>query len=114
MPAKTFFLLISALAVSAPAPPFAPADPSASPRIAALRKSVEGGNAAAVAQFWADVAKTPTPLIEAIPGDDRSSLVTFVWQAKDDTRNVVLFGGVAGIDLAANQMTRLGSTDLWY
>jgi enterochelin esterase-like enzyme len=115
MPARTsVLLLISTIALSAQVPPFVPADPSASPRIAALRKNVEAGNTAEVAQFWADVAKMHTPLIEPIAGDDYSSLVTFVWQAKDDTRNVVLFGGVAGIDLAANQLTRLGVTDVWY
>ncbi len=109
------FLIISTLAVSADStPPYAPADSSASPRIGALRRQVEAGNTAAVAQFWADMAKNHTPLIEAIPGDNRSSLVTFVWQAKEATRNVVIFGGFTLSDLAANQMTRLGTTDLWY
>src|SRR5260370_32107481 len=60
------------------------------------------------------MAKNHTPLIEAIPGDNRSSLVTFVWQAKEATRNVLIFGGFTLSDLAANQMIRLGATDLWY
>jgi enterochelin esterase-like enzyme len=107
-------LLLSTVASWAQVPPFAPADPSASPRIAALRKSVEAGSTTAVAQFWTDVAKDRTPLVEPIPGDSHSSFVTFVWQAKDETRNVVLIGGVAGIDPAANQLTRLAATDVWY
>jgi enterochelin esterase-like enzyme len=110
----SILLLISTIAAAAQVPPFDAADPSASPRIAALRQYVEAGNTAAVALFWADAAKMHTPIVEPIAGDDRSSLVTFVWQAKDDTRNVVLFGGVAGTDLAANQLTRLGATDVWY
>jgi hypothetical protein len=112
---RTFaFLILSAIAISAEAPPFASADSSASPRIAALRKQVELGNTTAVAQFWREIARNHAPLVEANPADDRSSLVTFVWQAKAETRNVVVIGGVAGIDIAANQMIRLGTTDLWY
>src|SRR5438105_4725576 len=99
MSARTFaFLILSAIAISAEAPPFAPADSSASPRIAALRKQVELGNVTAVAQFWREIARSHAPLVEANPAADRSSLVTFVWQAKAETRNVVVIDGVAGID----------------
>jgi enterochelin esterase-like enzyme len=109
---RTFaFLILSAIAVSAEAPPFAPADSSASPRIAALRKQVEVGSTTAVAQFWTEIARNHAPLVEPNPADDRSSLV---WQAKAETRNVIVVGGVAGIDVAANQMTHLGATDVWY
>jgi enterochelin esterase-like enzyme len=40
--------------------------------------------------------------------------VTFVWQAKADTRSVAVVDGVAGFDPTANQMNRLGTTDVWY
>jgi hypothetical protein len=89
-------------------PPFAPGDSSASPGIAALRKQVEARTTTSVAQFWTEIARNHAPLVEPNPADDRSSLLTFVWQAKEPTRNVIVVGGVTGIDLAANQMTRLG------
>jgi hypothetical protein len=112
--ALAFAILLSTNAVSAEAPPFAPADSSASPQIAALRKKVEAGNTTAVTQFWTEIARNHAPLVEANPTDNRNSLVTFVWQAKAETRNVVVIGGIAGIDVAANQLIRLGTTDVWY
>ncbi len=49
-----------------------------------------------------------------IPADHASSLVTFVWRAKENTRSMAVVDCVAGFDSAATQMSRLGSTDLWY
>lgn len=41
-------------------------------------------------------------------------LLTFLWRAKEDIRNVVVVGGVAGYDFTENQMSHLRETDLWY
>ena len=85
-----------------------------SPRLSALKKEVEAGNRAALESFWQDVTKQGAPLIETFKGNERQVLLTFLWRAKGETRNVVLFGGVAGTDFIKNQMTRLLDTDLWY
>lgn len=85
-----------------------------SPRLSALKKEVGAGNRAALESFWQDVTKEGAPLVEPIKGDDRNVLVTFIWRAKEETRNVVVVGGVAGYDFTENQMTRLLDTDLWY
>ena len=86
----------------------------ASPRLSALTKELETGNRAALDTFWQDVTKQGAPLVEPIEGDDRQVLLTFLWRAKEETRNVVVVGGVAGHDFSKNQMTRLLETDLWY
>jgi hypothetical protein len=70
-----------------------------------LLKQVEAGDTDEVNQFWAELANRGAPLVEAIPGDDHSSFVTFVWRAKEPIRNVVVFGGVARGNL--DQMVRL-------
>jgi len=44
----------------------------------------------AVADFWKNVEKSGTPLIEAVPGSNRSVLATFVWKGKPATKNVFL------------------------
>ncbi len=85
-----------------------------SPRLSALKKEVEAGNRVALDSFWQDVTKQGAPLVEQIKGDDRHVLLTFLWRAKEETRNVVVFGGVAGTDFSKNQMTRLLDTDLWF
>ena len=103
-------LIFSGVGVSTLAP-FAQASPSASPRVVALRKQVEAGNKAAVVEFWRYIAENHAPLIEPNPADGRNSLVTFVWRATVETRNVVVAASFS--DAAAGQMTRLGSTDVW-
>jgi enterochelin esterase-like enzyme len=85
-----------------------------SPRLTALKKEVEGGNRAALENFWQDVTKQGGPLIEPSKGDEKYAIVSFLWRAKEETRNVVVFGGVAGTDFSKNQMTRLLDTNLWY
>ncbi|MEK6322427.1 MAG: enterochelin esterase [Acidobacteriota bacterium] len=85
-----------------------------SPRLSALRQELETGNRAALEQLWQEVASQGTPLVEPIQGDDRNVLVTFLWRAKEETKNVLVWPGLSGSDLAKNQMRRLMDTDLWH
>src|SRR5215831_18407913 len=88
--------------------------PPTSPRLTALKKDLESGNRAALENFWQEVTKQGAPLVESIAGDDRNALLTFLWRAKEETKNVVVVGGIAGYEFADNQMTHLMDTDLWY
>ncbi|GEM_PF-4886364 len=90
------------------------ADPPASPRVAALRNQLQKGNRSAVTEFWEDVRKAGTPLLEPIAGDRKQVLVTFLWREVGDTRNVVVFLQTGGLNPADNQMTRLSDSDVWY
>jgi enterochelin esterase family protein len=85
-----------------------------SPRIDRLKTELESGNQAALSEFWREISSHGTPLIEPIEGDERDSLVTFLWRGAEDVRNVVVVDGIAGADFFANQLTRLPGTDLWY
>jgi len=87
-----------------------------SPRLAALHRAVKAGNDTALAAFWHDVARLGTPLVEPTKGDDRQVLVTFLWRAQGETRNVIVEGGLDGWgqDLTVSQMAHLPHTDLWY
>jgi enterochelin esterase family protein len=88
-------------------------DPQPSPRIEALRRQIDSGNTN-TASFWNAVAREGTPLVE--PLDDRYDLVTFLWRAAHDTRNVYLRATFGVPDRAGPQDSfhRLGSTDVWY
>jgi len=88
--------------------------PLSSPRLSALQKHLEAGNAAALENFWQEIGKQGAPLVEPVAGEDGYRLVTFLWRAKEATKNVVIVGGVAGIEMEQNQMARLGDTDLWF
>ncbi len=71
------------------------------------------GDAAALKIFWANVIKSGAPLIEPIPTEKNFSFVTFIWRGNSETRNVVIFDGVADFD-AKDQMVNLVHTDVWY
>lgn len=85
-----------------------------SPRLAALRKALENGDRPALEKFWQEATAQGAPIIEPIQGDDGNLLVTFLWRAKEETRNVLVFGGPGGVNIPKNQMTRLMDTDVWY
>jgi enterochelin esterase-like enzyme len=94
--------------------PFRAVDASASPRISRLRADIDAGRSARVSQFWDEIQLQRSPLVEPVPGDRHSSLVTFLWRGKSDTHNVVLIGGAAGTDLKKNQMYHLDGSDVWF
>lgn len=94
--------------------PYRAANPMDSPRITGLREQIKRGNPAALPQFWAEMKKNGTPLIEPIPGDERHLLVTFLWKAEDNTRNVAVVGAINGAEPAKNQMVHLADSDVWY
>lgn len=99
--------------VSGQAHTFSAGGPNDSPSIVTLRHKVDSAGAEAVKTFWAAVRKSGSPLIEADPGASGFSLVTFLWQGNDQTRNVVIFDGVAGFD-AKDRMFHLDRSDVWY
>ena len=95
--------------------PIRPAGPEASPRIRLLQRSIEAGEPSAATRFWREIEQWGTPLIERIPHDQQHSLVTFLWRAADDTRNVAVVGEVInGAEPAKNRMFRVQGSDVWH
>ena len=91
-----------------------PSEIPANPMIEKLKQGLASGSKTALDEFWQSVFNYGTPLIEPIEGDRSHMLVTFLWRGTDDLRNVVVVDGIAGADFAANQLTRLPGTDVWY
>ncbi len=85
-----------------------------SPRIRALRRELEAGDRGALAAFWREVEKKGAPLVEPIEDDERHVLVTFLWRGSEETRNVVVLGGLADEDDLEQRMERMAGSDLWY
>lgn len=89
-----------------------------SPRLQALAQECSSGNSsekrAALEKFWKEMEGNG-PLVEPIASDNKSSLVTFLWQGDDKTRRVNLAGGPTSSDGdPIKWLTRLANTDLWY
>jgi enterochelin esterase family protein len=86
-----------------------------SPRIKALKASIESGDQASVEAFWEGVKKQGAPLIEPLAGNDKNMLVTFLWRGTPDTHNVLILGfNLLAFEPEKYLMTRLGQTDVWY
>ena len=85
-----------------------------SPRIESLRKQVASGSD--TAGFWKEVAAEGTPLIEPLGTDGKYSLVTFLWRATYDTRNVFVRGPLSlpTLRLSDLAMHHVENTDVWY
>jgi hypothetical protein len=94
-------------------PTFSAAGPNASTSIVTLLRQLKSGDTTALKRFWDAVHQNSAPLIQAVPGANGFGLVTFLWQGNDQTRNVVIFDGVAGFD-AKEQMLHLETSDVWY
>ena len=92
--------------------------PLSSPRLQALRESVERGGSTAA--FWSAVAAEGTPLVESVSTDDGYELVTFLWQDRPGDHSIGVVGSFASYEFSGREvvpetlMTRLGSTDIWY
>ena len=87
-----------------------------SPHLAALAKQLIAsdapGNRAAVDRFINQL-QGEGPLIEQTDDDPHSSLISFLWEGNDETRNVAILGGPATGEFGA-KMIRLANTSLWY
>jgi enterochelin esterase family protein len=82
-----------------------------SPRISKLEQGIEGGDHQILKNFWEELEEEKTPMVEAIPGDNEYSLVTFLWRA-DEIKQVSMISLLT--NPTTHPMTRLLDTDLWY
>ena len=89
-----------------------------SPRIAALQKQLAAGDRGALDSFWQRIAQEGAPMVETGAAEPRHVLVTFLWRAKGETRNVLLFSYALTfpdqVGIAQGQLANLVGTDLWY
>ena len=113
VPIILIILLVILADASGQMPTYSAVGPNDSASIAKLRHQVQSGDAAAVNRFWTAVHKSGAPLVEEVPGEKDFSFLTFLWHGNDQTRNVVIFDGVAGFE-AKDRMLPLEGTDVWY
>jgi enterochelin esterase family protein len=91
-------------------------DPFSSPRIEALRRRITQDNPR-TEDFWKQVAAEGTPLVETFDSDRKYQLVTFLWRAKHETKNVLVLGSFnqwGALSLDSSSMHPVGNSDVWY
>ena len=62
-----------------------------SPRLLALSDRLKSGDRTALDNFWKEISERGAPIVEPAAGSDRDVLVTMLWRAKEETRNVFVF-----------------------
>src|SRR5262249_2908974 len=85
-------------------------DQPLSPRLAVLRDRIKSGDRGALETFWKEISEGGAPIVEEGRGNDREVVVTILWQAREETKNVFVFR----IGEVNKPMVRLLDTDLWY
>jgi hypothetical protein len=83
-----FIFLMSGI-VTKPGTQSQEANAVVSPRLAALKKAIDDGSKTALDDFWQEITKQGTPIVESAKEDARQRLVTFVWREAKDTRVIV-------------------------
>ena len=81
-----------------------------SPRLAMLQDRLKSGDRTALDRFWKEITERGAPIIEGVAGNDREVLVTMLWRASEETRNVFVFR----LGDVSKPMARMLDTDLWY
>ncbi len=94
-------------------------DTVASPTIHNWSAAIVADAPAAERRFWIEVATKGTPIVEAIPGDGRHRLVTFVYRGEVTTQGALVITLLN--DQMANdgyyglaRMQRLAGTSIWF
>jgi enterochelin esterase family protein len=89
-------------------------DPFPSPRIEELRRKIAKDESNTEA-FWKEIAEQGTPLAEPLGSDGKYQLVTFLWRALHETKNVLVLGSfLDAVSPDSISMHRLGNSDVWY
>jgi enterochelin esterase-like enzyme len=85
-------------------------DQPSSPRLLALRDRLNSGDRTALDKFWNEINEQGAPIIEPAAESDHDMLVTMLWRAREETKNVFVFR----LGDVSKPMARLLDTDLWY
>lgn len=114
-------LALLAVALAHAAADVAAAQEPVSPRLRRLQAEISAGSANPTRDFWAEVERGGSPIVEAVARDTNTLLVTFVWRDLGDTRNVVIFSGHTNSlysfgreHFVLHSMRKLDGTDIWY
>ena len=84
-----------------------------SPRLVALKRSLEAGRADALGEFWLEVARAGSPLVEPLQGGGRDLLVTFLWREESPRKYVAVFP-FARANPLPHLFERVEGTDVWF
>jgi enterochelin esterase family protein len=76
----------------------------------------DGARTALTTEFWSEVERLGTPLVEELEGEPDHRAVTFLWRGHRATRQVLLFANriIDRDHLAGSLLRRVPGTDVWH
>lgn len=83
-------------------------------KLTGLLRGIEKENHSAIEEFWLDIERIGTPLVEEVEGDNSSVLVTFLYRAAENIENILIYGGVPGFRYSENIMEHIEGTNIWF
>lgn len=83
-------------------------------RVKKLEDEISNGKTDAVDRFWKEIAATGAPWVERIRGSNKDVLLTFIWRAPAETKNVVVSSEVGDSDPAKDQLAQIQKTGIWH
>jgi enterochelin esterase family protein len=83
-----------------------------SSRLQRLRSDLQGSVAGALSEFWDELARRGTPIIE--DGAGGNAWVTFVWRDDGSAQNVAVIQDWGADGIREHHMARLPGSDVWY
>jgi enterochelin esterase family protein len=96
-------------------PPLSFEEGNRSQAILQLREGLRTLRPNAVEEFWQRLAKTGAPIVEPIPGNEESFLVTFVWKGSEITKHVLLARGrFTDAWPGRHLLSRIPDTNVWF
>jgi len=87
-----------------------------SPRINLLKSELKNNisNDKIVENFWSELKKSGTPIVEEISEARDTVLVTFLYKGTEDTKNVVVLSDLSRFNCKTSQMEQILGTNIWY
>jgi enterochelin esterase family protein len=83
-----------------------------SPRLQRLHNDIQNIGRNALREFWEEVARHGTPIIE--PGPEGYSSVTFLWRDDGSARHVAVVQDWGADGIREHHMAKLRESDVWY
>jgi len=105
---------VGGLTISDEFPPLEWESGDRSPLILELRKAISQGQPAAIANFWARVQGSGSPIVETL--DSQSAvLTTFIWRGGSETKNVLLLWPRLSFAHPDDYFfSRIPESDIWF
>lgn len=83
-------------------------------KINKLKETLEKGKYEELEIFLETLKENGSPIIETIEGDNDNSLVTYIYNGDEDTKNVVVVQPIGNRNPIDNMMNKVLDTNLWY